>query len=99
MKKISKLGKVITKILEVFHWVGAALMTAATVCSAVAPDWVKYFVGFDAKECCGANLDVYGFEVNLPVANGNVDMTAFLKNFIRSTLCKLYKSITLAVYC
>ena len=24
------------------------------------------------------NLDVYGFEVNLPVANGNVDMTAFL---------------------
>ena len=78
MKGINKLGKIITKILEVFHWVGAALMTAATVCSAVAPDWVKYFVGFDAKECCGANLDVYGFEVNLPVANGNVDMTAFL---------------------
>ena len=78
MKSLNKLGKVITKILEVFHWVGAALMTAATVCSAVAPDWVKYFVGFDAKECCGANLDVYGFEVNLPVANGNVDMTAFL---------------------
>ena len=78
MKGLNKLGKVITKILEVFHWVGAALMTAATVCSAVAPDWVKYFVGFDAKECCGVNLDVYGFEVNLPVANGNVDMTAFL---------------------
>ena len=78
MKGLNKLGKVITKILEVFHWVGAALITAATVCSAVAPDWVKYFVGFDAKECCGANLDVYGFEVNLPVANGNVDMTAFL---------------------
>ena len=41
MKGLNKLGKVITKILEVFHWVGAALMTAATVCSAVAPDWVK----------------------------------------------------------
>ena len=78
MKGLNKLGRVITKILEVFHWVGAVLMTAATVCSAIAPDWVKYFVGFDAKECCGANLDVYGFEVNLPVANGNVDMTAFL---------------------
>ena len=38
MKGLNKLGKVITKILEVFHWVGAALMTAATVCSAVAPD-------------------------------------------------------------
>ena len=53
-------------------------MVAATVCSVAAPDWVKYFVGFDAKECCSVNLDAYGFEVNLPVANGNVDMTAFL---------------------
>ena len=78
MKKISKLGKVITKILEVFHWVGAALMTAATVCSMVAPGWVKYFVGFDAKECCGANLEVYGFEVNAPVVNGSADMTSFM---------------------
>ena len=78
MKGFNKLGKVITKILEVFHWVGAALMLAAIVCSFAAPDWVKYFVGFDAKECCGANLDVYGFEVNLPVANGSVDKTAFL---------------------
>ena len=78
MKGINKLGKVITKILEVFHWVGAALMAAATVCSVAAPDWVKYFVGFDARDCCGANLEVYGFEVNAPVINGNTDMTSFL---------------------
>lgn len=78
MKGINKLGKIITKILEVFHWVGAVLMAAATVCSVVAPNWVKYFVGFDAKECCGANLEVYGFEVNAPVVDGNVDMTSFM---------------------
>ena len=78
MKGINKLGKIITKILEVFHWVGAVLMAAATVCSVVAPNWVKYFVGFDAKECCGANLEVYGFEVNAPVVNGNTDMTSFM---------------------
>lgn len=78
MKGLNKLGKVITKILEVFHWVGAALMTAATVCSAVAPDWVKYFVGFDAKDCCGADLEVYGFEVNAPVIDGNTDMLTLL---------------------
>ena len=53
MKGINKLGKIITKILEVFHWVGTILMAAATVCSVAAPNWVKYFVGFDAKECCG----------------------------------------------
>ena len=78
MKKLNKLGKIITKILEVFHWVGTVLMAAATVCSVAAPNWVKYFVGFDAKECCGANLEVYGFEVNAPVVNGNTDMTSFM---------------------
>ena len=78
MKGINKLGKIITKILEVFHLVGAVLMVGATVCSVVAPNWVKYFVGFDAKECCGANLEVYGFEVNAPVVNGITDMTSFM---------------------
>ena len=78
MRGINKLGKIITKILEVFHWVGTVLMAAATVCSMVAPNWVKYFVGFDAKECCGANLEVYGFEVNAPVVNGNTDMISFM---------------------
>lgn len=77
MKRINKLGSIITKILEVFHWVGTALMAAATICSLAAPQWVGYFVSFDAKECCGANLAVYGFEVNAPVTNGNVDMTTF----------------------
>ncbi len=38
MKKLNKLAKIITKILEVFHWVGAALMLAATVCSMAAPN-------------------------------------------------------------
>ena len=78
MKVINKFGKIIAKILEVFHWVGAALMIAATICSVVAPNRVNYFVGFDAKECCGANLEVYGFEVNASVINGNVDTTSFL---------------------
>ncbi len=78
MKDLNKLGKVITKILEVFHWVGAALMLAAAVCSVAAPGWVRYLVGFEAKDCCGADLEVYGFKVNAPVADGKVDMTSFL---------------------
>lgn len=77
MKRINELGKIITKILEVFHWVGTALMAAAAICSLAAPQWVGYFVGIDAKECCGAELAVYGFEVNASVINGNVDMTTF----------------------
>ena len=78
MKGINKLAKIITKILEVFHWVAVLLMTAATVCSVVAPKWIGYFVSFDVKEGYGAELSVYGFEVNAPVVNGNIDMTSFM---------------------
>ena len=78
MKGINKFGTVIAKILEVFHWIGAALMICATICSVVAPNQLYYFVSFDAKECCGATLDVYGFKINAPVVNGSVDMSTFL---------------------
>lgn len=78
MKSINKIAKVVTKVLEVFHWVAVALMAAATVCSIVALKWVNNFVSFDAKECCGAELSVYGFEVHSAVTNGNVNMTTFL---------------------
>lgn len=73
MKKLNKLAKIVTKVLEVFHWVGAALMLAATVCSVAAPKWLGYFVGIDAKE----QLSVYGFEVYATVTNGNMDMKTF----------------------
>ena len=78
MKGISKIAKVVTKVVEIFHWVAVALMAVATVCSMAAPSWVGYFVGLDAKECCGANLSIYGFEINAAVVDGKVDMTAFL---------------------
>ena len=76
MKGIVKAAKIATKIVEVFHWVGTALMLAATVCSLAAPAWVKYLVGINAKECYGAELNVYGFEVIAPVENGSIDMKA-----------------------
>lgn len=77
MKRVDKIAKVVAKILEVFHWVAVVLMTAATICSVVAPKWVNCFVGLDAKECCGAELSVYGFEVHSAVVDGQVDMTTF----------------------
>lgn len=86
MKGIGKAAEIITKILEVFHWVGTGLMAAATVCAAVAPQYIGYFVGFDAKECCGAELEVYGFEVHAAVTNGAVDMTTFLLFGIGATV-------------
>lgn len=86
MKGIHKAATIVTKILEVFHWVGTALMAAATVCSLAAPQWVGYFVGIEARECCGAELAVYGFEVHAPVTAGNVDMTTFFLFGIGATV-------------
>ena len=77
MKSIDKLAKVITKILEITHWVGAAIMAAAAVCAAVAPQWLDYFVGIDATEY-GADLSTYGFEITAPISNGEVDKTTFI---------------------
>lgn len=71
---IIDIAKVLTKIIEVFHWVGVVLMIVATICSRVTPKWIQYFIGIDAKECCGAELNVYGFEIIAPVKNGSVDM-------------------------
>ena len=86
MKGLNKAATIITKILEVFHWVGTALMAAATICSVAAPQLLKYLVSIDAKECCGAELSIYGFEVHAPVVNGSVDMTIFLLFGIGATI-------------
>lgn len=99
---IANIAKIVTKIVEVFHWVGVALMAAATVCSVAAPSWVGYLVGFDAKECCGAELAVYGFEITAPVTNGQVDMTAFLMFgisavIILSLMAMVYRNLNLII--
>ena len=74
-KFIGNMAKIVTKIVEVFQWVGAGMMLAATICALVNPDWIGYFIGFDACESCGAKLSVYGFEIQAAVTNGQVDMT------------------------
>ena len=85
-KFIGNMAKIVTKIVEVFQWVGAGLILAATVCALVNPDWVGYFIGYDAKECCGADLSVYGFEIHAAVTDGQIDMTALCLFGIGATL-------------
>ena len=40
MKGIDKLAKVVTKVLEVTHWVAEALMLAAAISIVAAPQWL-----------------------------------------------------------
>lgn len=76
-KIISNMAKVITKIVEVFQWVGVGLMFAAVITAIASPSLVGKFISYDAKECCGADLSVYGLEIHAAVTNGKIDTAAF----------------------
>ena len=74
MKKLNQVVKVIAKILEIAHWVGAGLMAAVAVCSAVAPQWLGRFMDVEAlgQE---TEVTVYGFEVAVVDAAGRLNTT------------------------
>ena len=44
MRTISRITRIVSKILEVTHWVGTALMAAIAVCAAAAPQGLKYLM-------------------------------------------------------
>ena len=73
MQSLSKISIVLTKIMEITHWVAAALMIAAAVCTAAAPQMVDKLISFDATEQ-EVEISTYGFEVTVPVVNGVADM-------------------------
>lgn len=77
MKKLDRITLIATKVAEVCHWVAAALMVAALVCSIFAPSQVGRFVGYSLSED-GAELSVYGFDVVAPIVDGMADTTMFV---------------------
>lgn len=77
MKGIDKLAKVVTKVLEITHWVAEVLMLAAAICTAAAPQWLGYFVGLDTTGQ-EVELSTYGFEIMAPTSDGRVDTKSFV---------------------
>lgn len=77
MKGIERGAIILTKIIEVFHWVGAGLMTAAAVLSAAAPEWLKYVMDVEALKA-EREISVYGFEVTAADAAGAINYTTLL---------------------
>ena len=74
--RLLKAGKIVTKILEIFHWVGAAILCVAAVSALVAPQFVNNWVKITPIEGYGAPVEVYGFKMVLPVENGVIHPTA-----------------------
>lgn len=77
MKGISKLGLIVSKFLEILHFIAAALMVVLGISSVVATDALQKILSAGAVEN-GPYFATYGFEVNVTNAMGNVDMTLFL---------------------
>ena len=80
MTGLDTAAKIITRIGEIAHWIAAALMAAATVCSLLAPQFLSYFVGIDVTGET-VELSLYGFSVTAPVVGETVDLTAPEKLF------------------
>lgn len=76
MKGIDKVAKVVTKVIEIVHYVAAGILAATTICSLAAPQYLHHFVEFEPT---GDQivLSAYSFEVITPSLNGLPDLTVF----------------------
>ena len=75
---INQFAKVITKVIEIAHYVACGLMFLATVFALVAPQLLKYVIAFEGSECCGVSLSVYGFSLTASYVNQKIDTLTFV---------------------
>lgn len=70
MKNLNRLAMTAAKILEVIHWLGAGISVAAAAMSIFAQNTLgSLFSGF-------AEINIYGFEINLLNSQGVVNIIA-----------------------
>jgi len=74
-KGIQTAAKVITKIIEIGHWVGVILLAAVAVCSLAAPQWLKYLMSVGTLTV-EKSVKVYSYESNVVTAVGAIDYPA-----------------------
>jgi len=93
---IYKIASVITKVIEISHYVACGLMFLATACSLIAPNYLKYFISFEGSECCGVSLSVYGFSLTADYSNGRIDTLTFVLFGIGATAIFLITALIFA---
>lgn len=75
MNGIKTVTKILTKILEIGHWVGMVLMFCIAVCSKALPQKLNYFINTKAFET-ETEISSYGFEVRIINSAGEIDFNA-----------------------
>ena len=76
MKNLNTIAKVVTKILEVTHWVSAVFMAVCGVAATIAPDMLYKLVDVESLKV-SSDTSVYGFDVNVFNAAEEIDTVTF----------------------
>lgn len=71
MKKFNSFALVLSKVLEILHWIGCAGMAALFVVSIAAKEQLSNFLSRGIPEH-GAELSTYGFSIVATDLNGNI---------------------------
>lgn len=74
MKSINKVTKIITKILEVVHWLSALIFAVAAIYQAPFISLAKRL--FEMGEIDTSAVSVYGFEISIANSAGEINATA-----------------------
>ena len=77
MKSIQKIALVLTKILELLHWVCTASMAALAICSVAAGPWHSGLLERILPQY-RPELNTYGYEMTVTNAAGAVEPRAVL---------------------
>lgn len=85
MKGIQKTTLIGSKVLEILHWLLAALMLAGLICSFAAKDWLAGLLQPAIAEN-GFEIATYGFEVCVADSTGTLNMTALMLFFLGAFL-------------
>lgn len=85
MKKLNSCALVVSKVLEILHWLATASMVLLLVCSVVIRDRVADLLeqGIASQ---GTSLTTYGFELEVAGTNGTIDMTGLILFAVAATV-------------
>lgn len=75
VKKLNLLALIVSKFLEILHWLAAALMLCLLALCLAAPNWLSDLLAQGAQRF-GRELTTYGFTLTVAGADGSVNLAA-----------------------
>lgn len=76
MKNINRVVSIVSKALEVLHWVGAASMLVLLFCSIFSKEWMSGFLTDNVFAAESGDVSTYGFSLSLLNADSTVNMAS-----------------------